>query len=270
MANVPTNIGKGTVVGQFLVATADSIDADLIPDAVPVVGTVTFTPSVSLIRNPTGAPNAQTILLKPVIGVIDSEGYLCNNVIDPITFSYQRGVPLIATDIDDVSPEDWTWKVTYAFQYGGSGILGPQTHSLQLEPNEIVDLTVVAPVTESGGVITTQGPQGFPGDLVPVTSGTWSGTVILPTYPSTYVATLSGNVTTLTLPTTMESTRSGTLTLILIQDATGSRTITWPVSIKWPDGIIQQPATAANSVSMIHLLWSGTTWYGMLGGKSFA
>jgi hypothetical protein len=74
---------------------------------------------------------------------------------------------------------------------------------------------------------------------------------------------------TLVLPTP-GATKSGTITLVLTQDATGSRTITWPAGVKWPDGIAQQPAAAANSTSVIHLLWTGTMWLGLLGGKSFA
>jgi hypothetical protein len=74
----------------------------------------------------------------------------------------------------------------------------------------------------------------------------------------------------MTLPTSPVSLQSGTITLVLQQDATGNRTITWPVGVKWPDGIVQQPAAAANSISVIHLLWTGTQWLGLVGGKSFA
>lgn len=115
------------------------------------------------------------------------------------------------------------------------------------------------------------GAQGNPGDLV-ATAGpaNVTGSVDLTgvTFPSTRIWTLTGNVT-LTLPTP-SSTSSGTFTLVLTQDTTGSRTITWPAAVKWPDGIAQQPAAAVNTVSVIHLLWTGTAWLGLLGGKSFA
>jgi hypothetical protein len=77
-------------------------------------------------------------------------------------------------------------------------------------------------------------------------------------------------VSSMTLPTSPIGLQSGTITLVLTQDATGGRTITWPASVKWPEGIAQQPAAAANSVSIINLLWTGTTWLGLVGGKSFA
>jgi hypothetical protein len=74
---------------------------------------------------------------------------------------------------------------------------------------------------------------------------------------------------TLAIPTTP---KSGTITLVINQDATGGRTITWPSAtvLKWPEGIQQQPAIAANSMSIFHLLWTGTQWVALLGGKSFA
>lgn len=118
-----------------------------------------------------------------------------------------------------------------------------------------------------------QGVQGNPGDMALVSaSANITGTVTLvdSDLPSTRLRTLTGNVT-FVLPTP-SSSLSGTITLVLTQDATGGRTITWPANtiLKWPDGIAQQPAAAANSISVVHLLWTGTTWLGMLGGKSFA
>lgn len=117
-----------------------------------------------------------------------------------------------------------------------------------------------------------QGIQGNPGDMV-VTAGpaNVSGAIDLSavTFPSTRLWTLTGNITSLTLPTPA-STVSATFTLVMTQNATGNFTVTWPASIKWPDGIQQQPASAANTVSMFNLLWTGTQWLGMLGGKSFA
>lgn len=117
-----------------------------------------------------------------------------------------------------------------------------------------------------------QGIQGNPGDMVVVAGpANVSGAIDISavTFPSTRLWTLTGNITSLTLPTPSAS-QSATFTLVMTQDATGSRTVTWPASVKWPDGISQQPAAAASNVSVFHLLWTGTTWLGLLGGKSFA
>ena len=121
------------------------------------------------------------------------------------------------------------------------------------------------------GLTGPQGIQGEAGDMVPVAGpAPVNGTINITTamLPSTRIWTLTSNIT-VTLPTP-GADKSGTITLILKQDATGNRTFTWPASVKWTDGIIQQPATAPNSTSAIHLLWTGTEWLGLLGGKSFA
>ena len=49
-----------------------------------------------------------------------------------------------------------------------------------------------------------------------------------------------------------------TFTLIIRQDATGSRTITWPASVKWPGAVVPPATTSANAVD----IWSGVTYDG--------
>lgn len=54
------------------------------------------------------------------------------------------------------------------------------------------------------------------------------------------------------------------LTLVVKQDATGSRTLSYPASVKWSDGITPVLATAANKVDVITFITvdGGTTYYG--------
>ena len=52
------------------------------------------------------------------------------------------------------------------------------------------------------------------------------------------------------------------LTLILVQDATGSRTITWPASVKWSGGTAPTLTTTANAIDIVSLLYDGTNYYG--------
>lgn len=53
-----------------------------------------------------------------------------------------------------------------------------------------------------------------------------------------------------------------TVQLILIQDGTGSRTVTWPASVKWPGGTAPTLSTAASSVDVVSLFYDGTNYYG--------
>lgn len=68
---------------------------------------------------------------------------------------------------------------------------------------------------------------------------------------------------TLTL-SAVTSGKGNTLTLILRQDGTGGRLVTWPASISWLSGAAPLLQTAANGVDIITLFTvdGGTTWYG--------
>jgi len=52
------------------------------------------------------------------------------------------------------------------------------------------------------------------------------------------------------------------LILKLVQDGTGSRTVTWPASVKWPAGTAPTLTTTANKVDIITFYYDGTTYFG--------
>lgn len=53
------------------------------------------------------------------------------------------------------------------------------------------------------------------------------------------------------------------LILRLIQDATGSRTVTWPAAVKWPSGTPPVLTTTANAVDIVAFFYNGTNYYGV-------
>lgn len=64
---------------------------------------------------------------------------------------------------------------------------------------------------------------------------------------------MTGNVTF-----TLSNPVSGfAYTLVLKQDATGSRTATWPASVQWPGGTAPTLSTAANSIDVITMVYNG-------------
>jgi hypothetical protein len=72
-------------------------------------------------------------------------------------------------------------------------------------------------------------------------------------------STLTGNVTyTFTAPD-----GPGRFQLLLEQDATGSRTATWPASVQWPGGTAPTLTTAANAIDIITFYYDGTDYYGV-------
>jgi len=58
-------------------------------------------------------------------------------------------------------------------------------------------------------------------------------------------------------------TRSGTFIIKLKQDATGSRTATWPASVKWVGGAAPTLSTAGASEDIITFYYDGTSYYGI-------
>lgn len=84
----------------------------------------------------------------------------------------------------------------------------------------------------------------------------------------------NGNVHKVTLTANCTLTLAGALSgvhcelkLLLVQDATGSRLVTWPASVKWPGGTAPTLTTGVGSGGKTDLftlftLDGGTTWYG--------
>lgn len=71
-------------------------------------------------------------------------------------------------------------------------------------------------------------------------------------------STLTGNCTyTFTAPGSPTS-----LVFKLVQDATGSRTVTWPAAVKWSGGTAPTLTTTANKVDIITFYYDGTTYFG--------
>ncbi|HEX7632981.1 MAG TPA: hypothetical protein VF401_01500 [Candidatus Saccharimonadales bacterium] len=62
--------------------------------------------------------------------------------------------------------------------------------------------------------------------------------------------------------------RAVSFLLILRQDSTGSRTVTWPASVKWSIGTAPTLSSGAGKVDMLTFVTvdGGTTWYGALSG----
>ena len=77
--------------------------------------------------------------------------------------------------------------------------------------------------------------------------------------------TLTGNCV-LTYPA---PSGGGQFTLFLKQDATGSRTVTWPSSVRWAGGTAPTLTTTAGRTDVVAFLSDGTYWLGFVGGLNF-
>lgn len=56
--------------------------------------------------------------------------------------------------------------------------------------------------------------------------------------------------------------RNGSLvTVIIVQDGTGSRTVTWPSNVKWSGGTAPTLTTTANKRDIFQFVWDGSNYY---------
>ena len=150
---LPSNVDYGTVVGQFLLAYADSNDVDLFPDGVPAKGSVFFTPSPTKLANASSTPNPVTIMPAVVECQLDTNGYI-------LGYTGEQGVRLVATDDADLNPVDWTWSVQFRLTDQSDVPVSLATFSFSLPAGTEVDLTTVAPVADANGTYYLVGPTG--------------------------------------------------------------------------------------------------------------
>ena len=78
--------------------------------------------------------------------------------------------------------------------------------------------------------------------------------------------TMNSSITSLTISNPPSSGEAFSFTVIVKQDATGSRTISWPASVKFPNGSTPTLTTTANKVDILNFITTdgGTTYYGAL------
>jgi hypothetical protein len=78
------------------------------------------------------------------------------------------------------------------------------------------------------------------------------------------IITLTGNAT-ITMPT---ATSGKSFILLLKQDGTGSRTVTW-TTVKWPGGTAPTITSAASKQDIFSFFADGTNWYGTTVGQNY-
>ena len=130
----------------------------------------------------------------------------------------------------------------WAAAAGGSGDFladgtVPMTGELDLGANSI------------GGTLKSVTPAGGPGNTdIDWTSGNF--------------AAMTFGASNAFFAFTANPSNAGLLVLKLTQDATGSRTVTWPAAVKWSGGTAPTLTTAANAVDVIRFFFDGTNYYG--------
>jgi hypothetical protein len=98
-----------------------------------------------------------------------------------------------------------------------------------------------------------------------VTANTSTAYTIDNTNGTLQILTLTGNCT-FTFPT---ATAGKSFTMLLKQDATGSRTVTWPASVKWPSGTAPTITATASRADKYVFTADGSSWVGSNAGQNY-
>lgn len=152
--SIPANIKYGTVTGRFLLTYTDGDDYNTELDWTPAKGSVLFTPSAPYLMD---LDENITFIPSIVEGVLDSEGYI-------ISPDGLPGIKLLATDNEDVTPQEWTWRADFRLtDQLGNPTRGITAFSFAVPKESTQDLSVLSPVPDSNGVFYIVGPKGEAG-----------------------------------------------------------------------------------------------------------
>ena len=85
------------------------------------------------------------------------------------------------------------------------------------------------------------------------------------------VMTLGGNATMVFYDSPFQGDVVRSIEVVVHQDGTGGRTITWPAEVKWPDGSEPSISSDPNATTrLVFTSYGDGYWYGALIGKDYA
>lgn len=155
---------------------------------------------------------------------------------------------------------------------GGSVEITDGTHTVAAATE--LNFTSGATVTDAGGGVANVSIPTASGFMTVTGGGNETVDTVGTSGSSLTVDLTNGNVYDVTLTANCTLTLAGatnskgdTLTLLLRQDVTGGRTVTWPGSVTWVGATAPILQTSGSAVDIITLFTvnGGTNWYGIFG-----
>ena len=126
------------------------------------------------------------------------------------------------------------------------------------------DVTLTGTQTLTNKTLTAPAVNGYTEGVS--TANTSTAYTISIATASVQILTLTGNCT-YTFPAAVAGK---SFLLVQKQDATGSRTATWPAAVKWPSGTAPTLTAMANKSDVFGFTCDGTSWYGRVIGSAYA
>jgi hypothetical protein len=150
------------VIGTFRADVDDTpLDTGSDPDVVDLQGTVTFTPSVPVVKVAAAVPRPVTLFLRPRVVTLEAGRIHHNN---------DYFIKLEASNDGAMNPTEFTWKVDFDLQLDGQRV--PMTSfNIRVPASGVVDLTLASPVAVSNGVQSLVGPPGQSAYALAVSQG---------------------------------------------------------------------------------------------------
>lgn len=161
---------------------------------------------------------------------------------------------------------------TLAVGNGGTGTTSYGTNNLVIASSTSA-FTGLAPGSTLGAIVRSTGSTFSVGGSAATARSavTFSATAMTMdcSLSNVFTTTFTANVTT--APTFSNVADGQTINWFITQDGTGSRTMTWPTSFKWPGGTAGALSTAANAVDLLVATYRSDTgfWYATI-AKAFA
>jgi len=159
---------------------------------------------------------------------------------------------------------------------GGTGItsLGTGVATFLGTPTSANLISVVTDETGSGSLVFGTTPTITTAALTnptvtnyvetPYTANSSTAITLALTNGTVQIITLTGNAT-ITMPT---ATSGKSFILLLKQDGTGSRTVTWS-TVKWPAGTAPTITSTASKQDIFSFFADGTNWYGVTVSQNY-